>query len=113
MTTSGNIEIKNINITYISTKTDNFDNTLCYFKVSGLKNKNLLSPILSEVCEECRIPVWLTEEGDYMVKVKQKYAPKILIVGTELKLTLIFKYYSMEKADKLLQGYYVMTKSED
>ena len=43
----------------------------------------------------------------------KKYAPKILIVGTELKLTLIFKYYSMEKADKLLQGYYVMTKSED
>ena len=113
MTTSGNIEIKNINITYISTKTDNFDNTLCYFKVSGLKNKNLLSPILSEVCEECRIPVWKTEEGDYMVKVKQKYSPNLLITETELKLTVIFKCYSMERDDTLLQGYYVMTKSED
>ena len=29
------IEITNINVMYISTKTDKFDNTICYFKVTG------------------------------------------------------------------------------
>ena len=39
MATSGNIEIKNIIITYISTKTDKFNNTICYFKVTDTKAK--------------------------------------------------------------------------
>ena len=104
-----NIEIKNIKVTYISTKTDKFDNTICYFKVTGFNNKKLLCPILSECCDECRIPIWITEDGDYMLKVKQKYAPKLLVAGTDLTVLLTFKYYCMDLGDGVLnQGYYVM-----
>ena len=45
-----------------------------------------------------------------MIKVKQKYAPKILIVDTDLTIQLTFKYYCMDKDDKLLQGYYTLMK---
>ena len=104
-----NVEIKNIKVTYISTKTDKFDNTICYFKVTGFNNNKLLCPILSECCDECRIPIWITEDGEYMLKVKQKYAPKLLVAGTDLTILLTFKYYCMEVMDGVLnQGYYVM-----
>ena len=110
MSSGGNaIEIKDINVTYISTKTDKFDNTMCYFKVTGFNNTNMLCPILSECCEECRIPIWITEEGEYMLKVKQKYAPKLVVAGTDLTVLLTFKYYCMDLGDEVFnQGYYVM-----
>ena len=110
MATGGNIEIKNIIITYISTKTDKFDNTICYFKVTDTKAKKKLSLILSQLSDECRLPLWKTESNEYMIKVKQKYAPKILIVDTDLTVQLTFKYYCMDKDDKLLQGYYTLIK---
>ena len=76
MSAGGNtIEIKNLNVTYISTKTDKYDNTLCYFKVTDTKAKKKLSRILSEMCDECRIPLWKTEDGEYLIKIKQRYAP--------------------------------------
>ena len=93
------IEIKDTNVTYISTKTDKFDNTICYFKISGFDNKKLLSPILSGCCEECRIPLWITEEGEYLIKAKQRHAPTLLIPDTALTVMLTFKYYCMDKDD--------------
>ena len=69
----------------------------------------MLCPILSECCEECRIPIWITEEGEYMLEVKQKYAPKLLVAGTVLTVLLTFKYYCMDLGDGVFnQGYYVM-----
>ena len=33
------IGIKDINVTCITTKTDKFDNTICYFKITDLRPK--------------------------------------------------------------------------
>ena len=112
-----NIEIKNINVMYISTKTDKFDNTICYFKVTDTKAKKRLSPILSQMCEECRLPLWKTESNEYMLKVKPKNAQALLVTDTALNVMLTFKYYCMEVASGLNQGYYAilteMNKSGD
>ena len=111
------IEIININVTYINTKTDRFDNTICYFKITDSKAKNKLSPIPSQMCDECRLPVWKAEDGQYLIKVKQRYARAVIIPDTALTVKLTFKYYCMNKDDTALQGYYammaVMNKSED
>ena len=96
------IEIKNINVTYISTKTDKFDNTICYFKVTDSKAKKRLTPILSQMCEECRLPLWETDSGEYMLKVKRKYAPDLLIADTDLTVMLTFEYYCMEVMDGVI-----------
>jgi hypothetical protein len=106
-----NIEIKNITVTYISTKTDKYDNTVCYFKVTDTKAKKKLSPILSQRCEECRLPLWDTDSSEYMIKVKQKYAPKLLVADTALTVLLTFKYYCMEvDGGAVNQGYYALMK---
>ena len=91
------IEIKHVSVTYINTKTDEFDNTICYFKITDLRTKNKLSPILSETCNECRIPLWKAEDGEYLIKVKQRYAPTLLLLNTTLTVSLTFKYYCMDK----------------
>ena len=65
------IEIKNLNVTYITTKTDKYDNIVCYFKVTDTKAKKRLSPILSQMCVESRLPLWETDSGEYMLKVKR------------------------------------------
>ena len=118
MSGSNKIEINNLNVTYISTKTDKFDNTICYFKVTDTKAKKRLNPILSQMCVECRLPLWETDSGEYILKVKQRYAPKLLVADTDLTVMLTFKYYCMEVMDGAInQGYYaqmkVMNKSED
>ena len=118
MTSGGtNLEIKNINVTHISTKTDKYDNTICYFKVTDKNAPVKLKPILAQECEECKVPLWKTEDGEYMLKVKQRYAPTLLNPDTTLTVKLTFKYYCMNKDDTLLQGYYtimnVISKSEN
>ena len=94
-----NIEIKNLNVTYISTKTDKFDNTICYFKVTHPKAKKKLTPILSQMCDLCRLPLWETDAGEYILKVKQRHAPTLLVPDTALTVMLTFKYYCMEVMD--------------
>ena len=81
MTSGGKpIEIKDISVTYIGTKTDKFDNTICYFKVIDSKAKKRLHPILSQMCDECRMPLWETEQGEYLIKVKQRYATTLILL---------------------------------
>ena len=58
MSASKAIEITNITVTYISTKTDKFENVICYFKVTDTKAKQKLTPIVSQICPECRLPLW-------------------------------------------------------
>ena len=99
------IEIKNVNVTHMVTKTDKFDNTICYFRITDLRTKNKLTPILSETCDECRLPLWKAEDGAYLMKVKRRYAPTLLIPDTALTVALTFKYYCMDKDDTVSQGF--------
>ena len=113
MSASKAIEITNLTVTYISTKTDKFENVICYFKVTDTKSKKRLTPIVSQVCPDCHLPIWETDNIEYMLKVKQKYAPKGLTADTELKVMLTFKYYCMDVPGgdgNIIQGYYVIMK---
>ena len=111
MSANNLIEIKNLTVTYISTKEDKFKNVICYFKVTDTKAKKRLTPIVSQMCPDCHLPLWETDNIEYMLKVKQKYAPKGLITGAVLKVMLTFKYYCMDVGEGAInQGYYVIMK---
>lgn len=98
---------------YISSKTDNYDNEVSYYKIIDKNYKNKMSGTLSQVCDECKMPFWKTEDGEYILKVKKKYTPKTMLdVNDIVTVNLTFKYYCMEtNDDKLLQGYYVKINS--
>ena len=102
---------------YLSTKTDKYDNEVSYYKVIDKNYKNKMSGILKEVCDECKMPFWKTEDHEYILKVKTKYTPKTkLDVNDIVTVNLMFKYYAMQtNDDKLLQGYYakILSYEED
>ena len=106
-------EINGLITEYLSTKTDNYDNEVSYYKIIDKNYKSKMSNILKEVCDEVKMPFWKTEEGEYILKVKKKYTPKKTPdVNEVVTVNSMFKYYCMEtNDDKLLQGYYAKINS--
>ena len=103
------IEVNNIKLEFIITKADNYQNEISYFKIIDKQFKSKLQPITSQMCDECLIPIWKTDDGFYMLKVKNKWMPERDFEQNEiLTADLNFKYYCMAKEDgDLLQGYWV------
>jgi len=109
-------DINSLLTEFITTKTDKYDNEISYYKVIDKNYKNKMSGILKEVCEECRMPFWKTEDHEYILKVKTRntHTPKKKLENNDIvTLNLIFKYYCMEKDDGLIQGYYAKILSYD
>jgi hypothetical protein len=94
---------------HLTTKTDKYDNEVSYYKVIDKNVKNKMSSILAQQCDECKMPFWKTEDSEYILKVKKKYAPKKDLEDHDIvTVNIVFKYYCMETDDdKLLQGYYI------
>ena len=70
------IEVHAIRIEHIITKDDKYNNTMSYLKIvdSGFKQK--IKPILSQLCDDLKLPLWKTDDGLYMLKVKKKFIPQ-------------------------------------
>ena len=98
---------------YLSTKTDNYDNEISYFKIIDKNYKNKMSAILSQQSDECKVPFWKTEDHEYILKVKKRHTPKnILDVNDIVTVNMTFKHYCMEtNDDKLIQGFYCKINS--
>ena len=101
---------------YLTTKVDKYDNEISFYKVIDDSFKVKMKSILKEMCEECRMPFWKTEDHEYILKVKTRN----IIPDKDLKnndittLNMTFKYYCMNTDDKLLQGYFIkITSCED
>ena len=109
------IDINNIKLKLIITKTDNYENEISYLKVIDKQFKTKLQPILSQMCEECKLPIWKSDDGFYMIKVKRKWMPERDFENNEIVTAdLNFHYYNMAKEDgELLQGYYVKLLMND
>ena len=109
------IEIKNIKLEFIITKTNNYNNDISYLKVVDNEFKNKLQPILSQMCDEFCLPIWLSADGFYMVKVKNKWMPERDFESNEiLTADLNFHYFNMAKEDgEPLTGYYLKLSTND
>ena len=109
------IEVDNIKLEYIITKTDNYQNEISYLKVIDKQFKTKMQPIVSQMCDECKLPIWKSDDGFYMVKVKNKWMPERDFENHEiLTADLNFHYYNIAKEDgELLQGYYVKLTTID
>ena len=95
------IVIKNVSVEYITTKTDAFDNEVCYFK---LKDKNIELKFASVIKNDFRLPFFKTDKGYYLLKVKTKYNKMKTMVKDETVLVNVsFKYYKINDSE----GFYV------
>ena len=109
------IEVNNIKLEFIITKTDNYENDISYLKIIDKAFKNKLQPILSQVCDDCKVPVWKSDDGFYMLKVKKKWMPEKDFERNEIiTADLNFHFYQLAKEDgDLIMGYYVKLSTND
>ena len=109
------IEIKDLKLEFIITKTDNYNNEISYLKVIDKAFKSKLQPILSQMCDDCKVPLWKSEDGIYMLKSKARWMPegRVFEKNEIFVADLNFHYYNMEKNDELIQGYYLKLSTND
>ena len=101
---------------YLTTKVDKYDNAISYYKIVDDTFKIKMKNILKEQCEECKMPFWKTDDQEIILKIKTKniIPQKDLKNNDIVSLNMTFKYYCMQKDDKLLQGYFIkITSYED
>ena len=107
---NNNIIINDINVEYLSTKKDKFDNEISYFKLNDPKNK--LKPIIDTQIADKDIKlscIWSTDTQDIILKVKEK----LLNVADDLQtltnyvINADFTAYSLDTENGNMRGYYI------
>ena len=94
---------------YLSTKTDKYDNSIAYFKLTEPKSK--LKPLFDTTIqnkEGIKLPLWITEEQDVIIKIKEKW----LNISDDLQqlshyiLNVDFNSFSLDTDNGTMKGYY-------
>ena len=67
--TTGGLTLKNINLKYLSTKTDNYGSEYCYYEIL---NDNFKDEIKS-IEKEMKVPYFLGKENKYILRIKSRY----------------------------------------
>ena len=107
---NNNIIINDINVEYLSTKTDKFDNSVSYFKLIDPKNK--LKPIFDTQVADKDIKlscIWSTDTQDIILKVKEKWinVADDLQTLTNYTINVDFTAYSLDTDNGNVRGYYI------
>ena len=99
------IVIKNVKVTYITTKTDLYKNENSYFKIS----KKDIDAKFNKVSVDGFKLLWFAgDDGKYILKVKFKNVKLPDMIQENMYVTNIsFKYYNIDNNE----GYYVNTIS--
>ena len=98
------IKINDIQVEYLSTKKDNFNNDISYFKIMSPTLK--LKPLLN-LNSDLKVPLWKSDKGEYILKIKDKFIKTLndLVLKETYNIDLDLVYYDMAgKAD--IKGYY-------
>ena len=79
------IKISDLVVEYLSTKPDDYNNEISYFKIMSPKLK--MKPFLS-LNADLKVPVWKTDKGDYILKIKDKFIKTLteLVLKTQILL---------------------------
>ena len=108
---NNNILINDINVEYLSTKTDKYDNTIVYFKLLDAKSK--LKAVMDTQANDKDIKlscIWTTDTQDIILKVKSKWInaeTDDLLPLTNYVINSDFTAYSLDTENGNMKGYYI------
>ena len=101
------VTINELIVEYLSTKKDNYDNEVSYFKIVDPAFRAKLKP-LSSLNEEglLKMPIWVTDKTEHILKVKTKFVnnSQDLVTNALHIININFEFYHMEQQD--IRGYY-------
>ena len=99
------IFIKGLTMQFITSKEDNYGNTICYFKDMDSFSREKLR-IVRKMSDTLYKPFWKTDKNEMMLKVKQvKVCRKDLVKQTLYDLDIALIPFYTEKDGKELKGY--------
>ena len=101
------VTINELIVEYLSTKKDNYDNDICYFKIVDPAFRAKLKPLFSLNDEGLlKIPIWATDKSEHILKVKSKFVnnSQDLVKNALHIINTHFEFYHMEQND--VKGYY-------
>ena len=107
---NNNIIINDINVEYLSTKVDKFENSVVYFKLTNPKNK--LKQVIDTQINDKDIKlscIWTTDTQDVILKVKDKWinVADDLQTLTNYVVNADFTAYSLDTENGNMKGYYI------
>ena len=99
------IYIKGLTMQFITSKQDNYGNTICYFKDMDSFSKEKLK-IVRKMSDTLYKPFWKTDKKEMMLKVKEtKVYRKDLVKQSLYELDIELTPFFTEKDGKELKGY--------
>ena len=106
---NSDIAVKDLLVEYLSTKPDDYNNNISYFKIvdSGLKLK--FKPLFS-LNADLKTPIWKTDDkSEYILKIKEHFIkpgnPALMFKTKEMyTIDVNFVYYDMVSQN--IKGYY-------
>ena len=104
------VNINDLVVEYLATKENDWNATICYFKVVDGESKSKMKSIIGLQDDDVRMPFWKTVDKQEMIlKVKDKSVNAVsdLVKGLEYAIVITFESYSIEQEDKEpIKGYY-------
>ena len=101
------VTINELIVEYLSTKNDNYNNEVSYFKIVDPAFRAKLKPLFSLNDEGLlKIPIWATDKSEHILKVKSKFVnnSQDLVKNALHIININFEFYHMEQND--VKGYY-------
>ena len=101
------VTINELIVEYLSTKKDNYDNEVSYFKIVDPAFRAKLKPLFSLNDDGLlKIPIWATDKSEHILKVKSKFVnnSQDLVKNALHIININFEFYHMEQHD--IRGYY-------
>jgi hypothetical protein len=102
------IVIDSCDVEFVCSKVNDYKETIFFFKLIDAKLQKKLKPFrtLGKLENGDKLPYWVADNGEHIMKVKSKYVPKkeSLVKGGRYNAKLEFVYYDM--VEKGIKGYY-------
>ncbi len=110
MKNNNKVEVNSLIVEFLSKKKNDYGAQICYMKLIDKEGKKKMKPITVLDDGELRMPFWVTDKNEMILKVKDKFIGSIetLEQGRLYSIDAEFESYCIEKENETpIKGYYL------
>ena len=114
MKNNNKVEVNSLIVEFLSKKKNDYGAQICYMKIVDKECKKKMKCITVLDDEELRMPFWVTDKSEMILKVKDKFIGSVepLEQGRLYSIDAEFESYCIEKENETpIKGYYMKVPS--